>query len=125
MAFSARLRMARPSISVFPFTQTGSPAPSSATSFPWESARGATNSATSGATDLRSASASGLTTKSFLEPVQAQIDRRYQGTPFARKFVGRQPHAGTGRANAGGDFGGLPKRPQSPAEDRDIRDQQD
>ena len=39
-----------------------------------------------------------LNPKAFFESVQPQIDRRHKGTNLARKFVGRQPHAGTGRA---------------------------
>ena len=55
--------MARPSISGLPLTQTGSVAPDSAMSLPCASASGATNSATSAATDCRSAFSSGSTTK--------------------------------------------------------------
>src|SRR5450755_4280923 len=55
IAFSARFRMALLSISGLPLTQTGSVSPSNATSLPCVSASGATNSATSAVTDLRSA----------------------------------------------------------------------
>ncbi len=66
-----------------------------------------------------------LNPKPFFEPVQSQVDRRYQRTNLARKLVGRQPDARPGRADAGGDLGRLPKRLQGASEDRDIRDQKD